>query len=132
MKNKILFSVLLVAVLFSVVGCNKDFIKEKKEKIEKKENYVLEKDEYSVSLGKTLDINDELSVKLINVNDSRCPDDVECFWEGELEYELVINKENYKISTVLNTTLFSGKYLFVIVPDKCDLKTVTFRVEKFK
>ena len=132
MKNKILFSVLLVAILFSVVGCNKDFIKEKKEKIEKKENYVLEKDEYSVSLGKTLDINDELSVKLINVNDSRCPDDVECFWEGELEYELVINKENYKISTVLNTTLFSGKYLFVIVPDKCDLKTVTFRVEKFK
>ena len=132
MKNKILFSVLLVAVLFSVVGCNKDFIKEKKEKIEKKENYVLDKDEYSVSLGKTLDINDELSVKLINVNDSRCPDDVECFWEGELEYELVINKENYKISTVLNTTLFSGKYLFVIVPDKCDLKTVTFRVEKFK
>ncbi len=132
MKNKILFSVLLVAVLFSVVGCNKDFIKEKKEKIEKKENYVLDKDEYSVYLGKTLDINDELSVKLINVNDSRCPDDVECFWEGELEYELVINKENYKISTVLNTTLFSGKYLFVIVPDKCDLKTVTFRVEKFK
>ena len=100
--------------------------------IEKKENYVLDKDEYSVSLGKTLDRNDELSVKLINVNDSRCPDDVECFWEGELEYELVINKENYKISTVLNTTLFSGKYLFVIVPDKCDLKTVTFRVEKFK
>ena len=129
MKKKLLLSILLVTLLFSVVGCKRVVIKEKKTK---KEEIVLEKDEYSVSQGETININEELSITLTNVDDSRCPEDVECFWQGELAYSLVINDNNYKLSTVLNKTVISGDYMFVISEEKCDTNTVTFKVEKIK
>lgn len=37
-----------------------------------------------LSIGKSLEFEDGLRVTLTAVNDSRCPKDVQCIWQGEL------------------------------------------------
>ncbi len=48
-----------------------------------------------------------LTVSFVSVpSDSRCPSDVNCFWEGNAEVQLTLSKPGYPTTTVvLNTTL---------------------------
>lgn len=72
---------------------------------------------------------DDLVISLIDVKDSRCPKNVECFWEGELNYSLLINNENYEISTVLKKEIEYNNYLIDIVADKCNNNEVVLIIE---
>lgn len=52
------------------------------------------------SVGDTATFTDGLTVKLEKINDSRCPEDVQCVWAGELAAEFVIGG-NVETATVL-------------------------------
>ena len=119
MKKKIIL--LLIMSLFFVVGCNS-------KKDDSKDNG-LEKDEYSISLGKIVKVKEDLTIQLESVSDSRCPENVECYWQGELDYSLSINETSYKISTVLNPKIELEKYELNIVSNKCNENTLVFRLD---
>jgi hypothetical protein len=70
----------------------------------------------SVDLGDSFDLgvgesatlkNEGLTVTFNGVDeDSRCPSDVDCFWEGDAEVNVTISKPGYTpLNTVLHTTL---------------------------
>ncbi len=119
MKKKILL--LLIISLFFVVGCNS--------KKDKEKDNGLEKDEYSISLGKIVKVKDDLTIQLESVSDSRCPENVECYWQGELDYSILINETSYKISTVLNPKIELEKYELNIISNKCNDNTLVFRLD---
>lgn len=128
MKRKILV-LLFIFSLLTITGCGKTKEIDKTDK-KQEEDLKLNENEYSLSINETLKINEHLSILLLKVNDSRCPKNVECFWEGELEYHLLINGENYKISTVLNKRINYQDYLISIITDKCNENTLIIKVEK--
>lgn len=63
-------------------------------------------DEFEITPGKTVGTDDRrVALKLVEVNDSRCPSDVICFWQGEaiINFELNYNGiTNFTLSTVFN------------------------------
>ena len=126
MKKKLL--IILLILLFIITGCKKEKIIKKKEL--KKEDIQLAEKEYSLRLNETINIGNDINVSLYHVDDSRCPANTECYWQGELAYSLSINNENYKLSTVFNTKITYKNYTFTIVPDKCSSTFMVFKVEK--
>jgi len=44
---------------------------------------------------------DDVSIKVKNVNDSRCPTGCECIWAGEARVTLCITKNEYSMDTCL-------------------------------
>ncbi len=114
MKKKILLFILIILL----TGCfgNNDTIIDGKE--------------YQLPNKESITINDNLKIELLRINDSRCPEDAECFWQGELKYELLINDDNFDLSTVLHPEINYQDYLIKIVTDKCDKKTLVFTIEK--
>ena len=85
--NKILkFGLIGVFLLF--FGCN-----EKEEVNTLKIGKVME-----LKLGETVENSKlDLSLRVENINDSRCPDGVMCFWEGyaSVEFQLTTKKGKY-------------------------------------
>ncbi len=49
-----------------------------------------------------LSSDNNLKVEIINIEDSRCPSDVVCVWQGEARVEIVL-EETQTFSTVLST-----------------------------
>lgn len=122
MKKKLLY-LLVVLSLFMVVGCSS-------KKDNNESDTELDEDEYSITIGRSVTINDDLVISVESVSDSRCPEDVECYWQGELEYSILINGEYDKISTVLTPKIELSKYVLSIVGDKCSESTLIIKVEK--
>ena len=132
-KKKWAFVSLIFGIIFLLVGChdanpNTDSRNNEKEKNPKIE-LSLEEGEYSLSVLETIKISNDLSIKLISINDSRCPKEVECYWQGELEYQILINQKNDTISTVLKRELEYQNYIIRIVEEKCETNFLTIKVE---
>ncbi len=92
-----------------------------------------------VELGRSFDIyldekvvvkDEDLYLELIHVDDSRCPMNVECYWEGEIEYQLIVNDNNYKLSTVNNREINYGKYLISLDKENNSIDYAKIIVEK--
>lgn len=53
-----------------------------------------------IGLHEKVKVTDDLEIELDSVADSRCPENTECYWEGELEYSLLVNGTMIKLGTV--------------------------------
>jgi hypothetical protein len=64
---------------------------------------------FNLDVGESATVRNEggLTVTFNGVDaDSRCPSDVECFWEGDAEVNVTISKPGYtSLNTVLHTSL---------------------------
>lgn len=61
--------------------------------------------EINFKIGETIySSNNSMSLKVIEVNDSRCPSDVTCVWEGEAKVKF--NFENNNSNEFILSTLF--------------------------
>ena len=129
--KKVLITLLSIVIAFSLAGCDKKVIIEPT-KNNKKEETKLEEGEYSVSLNDSINIGKDMTINLYDVDDSRCPINVECYWQGELAYSISINGEYNKISTVTSPKITYKNYTLKIVPSKCDETTLVFEVKKAK
>ncbi len=134
MKKIVIFIICLLITIIVVSSLyigfktiNSKVEHEQKDPLKKHE---LNENEYALTINNSVKINNELTIKLIKISDSRCPKDVECVWEGELEYSLLINDNNYIVSTVLNKHIKYDKYLIDIVEDKCDINTLVLKIER--
>ena len=53
--------------------------------------------------GKMVTVGDELKIKLVSVGDSRCPENMQCIWQGEITYNLQISNNGYTEEIELGT-----------------------------
>ncbi len=68
--------IILLILFFTVTAC---------EKSEDQITYDFES-EIQIKLGQTINSNDnKSSIKITEINDSRCPSDVVCVWQGEAQ-----------------------------------------------
>ena len=122
---------ILLAALLVLIGVKlnkKETPNSKKEVTTTKVEKLTDK-EYSISLNESISIED-LNIELTYVEDSRCPAYTECYWPGELEYDLLINGKSYELSTVNKPTLEYKNYVFKIVSSKCDGYKIVFEIER--
>ena len=58
---------------------------------------------FDLKVGETADINSDFQITLLNVlDDSRCPSDVTCIWEGTVSAEVNILKEGKTVASMLS------------------------------
>ncbi len=74
---------------------------------------------YDIKVGDTIDHDKELSVTLQKIEDSRCPKDVVCVWEGEVEASLVLDLDEASdyfvvVSSMRPDTTIAG-YKFTLI-----------------
>ena len=90
------FKLGLVVLSLLFFSCNED------EKNDSLENDSLEIGEViEIELGKTAEISESgLSLRIESIEDSRCPDGVVCFWEGNasVEFQLITKKGEYSFT----------------------------------
>ena len=53
--------------------------------------------------GKMVTVGDELKIKLLSVGDSRCPENMQCIWQGEITYNLQISNNGHTEEIELGT-----------------------------
>jgi len=96
MKNKFLYTIGLLFILFAGSGCEEVII-EQPFTVGSKYTFRIDK-EYTTGDG-------GITLKITNVSDSRCPSGVVCVWQGEIlvKGELTENdsKSNFEIHSVL-------------------------------
>lgn len=69
---------------------------------EKEEEVVLNQSKYEIKFGETINTQNIGKVSFTDVlEDSRCPIDVECVWEGNLKISLEIDGNKYELNTAL-------------------------------
>jgi len=88
---KTLFVLIISLVLF--FGCNEVIIPA---------SFVLNEEEIFKVNNEYISIDSSLTVEIVNIQDSRCPSDVVCVWQGEALVEIEV-KEIQTFSTVLST-----------------------------
>jgi hypothetical protein len=76
---------LLLFIIFCISDC---------EKIELGETF-------NCHMGITCRVTDDLLFKINSLNDSRCPENMMCFWAGECYLDFTINLKNTSTDTVL-------------------------------
>jgi hypothetical protein len=95
MKGKILITILF---LFALASCHDDAV----------DSVFDFGDELELKAGDTAGTDDRRVVlKLTDVNDSRCPSDVECIWQGEVSVAFELNYNgitNFMLSSFFNPT----------------------------
>ena len=104
-NNKSIILIIGIIVLIGVIilfffSTNKDATETKmpyKENVSFNNMFVLPK-------GKVVTVGDELKVKLLEVGDSRCPENAKCIWSGEITYKIKVedseNRGNIELGTV--------------------------------
>lgn len=69
---------------------------------ENEEEVVLNQSKYEIKFGETINTQNIGKVSFTDVlEDSRCPKDVECVWEGNLKISLEIDGNQYELNTAL-------------------------------
>ena len=120
MKKKIIICCIIVVAL--VVSIGMLLLSNKTEK------------EYSLNEEIKLHINEKAKVKDLNIvlssiSDSTCPKDVQCIWQGEYSYELLINKEKVTLGTVKARESLYKDYI-VILSDNSSKDYIQFTISK--
>ena len=72
---------------------------------------------------------EDLNIVLSSISDSTCPKDVQCIWQGEYSYELLINNEKVTLGTVT-----AREYLYkdynIILSDNSSKDYIQFTINK--
>lgn len=90
---------LLLLMALVLVSCL-DFMTNSSD--EKEEEVVLNQSKYEIKFGETINTQNIGKVSFTDVlEDSRCPKDVECVWEGNLKISLEIDGNKYELNTAL-------------------------------
>ncbi len=72
-------------------------------------------------VGQLVEYEDGLNVTLLGISDSRCPADVQCFWEGELSGSFGVSggamtgAQEVRLGAATNPSASVGGYSFVLV-----------------
>lgn len=56
--------------------------------------------ELVLNMNQTANVENYLKIKLVSSSDSRCPKNVNCIWQGEINYKLDIDGEIVELGTV--------------------------------
>lgn len=80
----------------------------------KKENNTVKLDKgFNMVFNETVNLKSEnLAIQFIDITDSRCPDGVQCVWEGEGVLSLNVNNSEIHLSTLAPTDTLG--YTFTI------------------
>ncbi len=71
--------------------------------------------EFELNFNQSAEIkNEKLNIKFQQVNDSRCPNGVICFWEGEGKVTLKVNSTPFTLSTLYSSKDTLG-YTFTLL-----------------
>lgn len=94
-----------------------------------KEEVILNQTTYELRVGETIKTQNLGEVSLVDVlEDSRCPIDVECVWEGNLKISLEIDKVKYELNTALEPKEIevNGKKvsIYQVTPDAISTKEI--------
>lgn len=103
MKNKIKLTTFALLVFLSL-SCGKEKV------------VVTELNtEFQLNFNQSAEIeNENLSIKFQQVNDSRCPNGTNCFWQGEGKVTLKVNSTPFTLST-LNSSKDTLGYTFTLL-----------------
>jgi len=89
----------------------------------------------TLNLDKEVSFPDELIIKLLAISDSRCPEDVQCIWAGELSFTLLFTggdfgkvQDSQIIGTNHNHIIKVGEYIITLL--KGDVKEAVVTVTK--
>ncbi len=101
--------------------------------------HVLLETSFSLNIGESATLSDQgIVVHFTNVlEDSRCPEDVECFWEGTVSLALEISYEgSYLGEYILNSSnlhkaSFMGYYVKLLILDPYPVSTVTIQKSEY-
>lgn len=72
---------------------------------------------------------EDLNIALRSITDSTCPKDVQCAWQGEYSYELLINKTKVILGTETAKEQKYEKYNIVLLNDTSK-NYIKFRIDK--
>jgi len=118
------YLLLLMALL--MVSCL-DFLSNSPD--DEKEEVILNQTTYELRVGETIKTQNLGEVSLVDVlEDSRCPIDVECVWEGNLKISLEIDEVKYELNTALEPKEkeVKGKKvsIYQVTPDAISTKEI--------
>jgi len=118
------YLLLLMALL--MVSCL-DFLSNSPD--DEKEEVILNQTTYELRVGETIKTQNLGEVNLVDVlEDSRCPIDVECVWEGNLKISLEIDEVKYELNTALEPKEkeVKGKKvsIYQVTPDAISTKEI--------
>lgn len=105
---KKIFPILLLGFVMTWFSCQNEFIPE---------SFLLEQEE-TFRYGGTYYSGNSLKFKITEVNDSRCPSDVVCVWQGEAKIKIQLEspvKGNMELSTYHQQKDTVGMYAFELV-----------------
>ena len=88
---------------------------------------------FTLKIGEEVSLQDlgGVSLKLHNIEDSSCPEDVECIWQGQVYYYLLRDGESVVVGSVLpddTTRPLNDDYIINYVSG--DLESGTFVLQK--
>jgi len=77
-------------------------------------------DSFICHIGKNYKVTDDLSFRINSINDSRCPQDVVCVWQGTVTIKIEIKEAQNTIDTILylNESSRVGGYKYSIIDVK--------------
>ena len=98
--------------------------------------FLINKTEKEYSLNEEIKLHikektkvEDLEIVLSSISDSTCPEDMQCIWQGEYSYELLINKEKVTLGTV---TAREYRYLDynIFLSDSSSKNYIQFKINK--
>lgn len=108
-----LITLLLIIIIFLLIDIVNLF------KIDDK---TIEDNPFTIEKGQTVNLKDyNMKIKLLKINDSRCPKDMQCIWAGEITYEFVIKYKGKSYKRTLSTNNPN-----VSINDKYSLEIVAY------
>ena len=120
MKKK--FIIYCIVVITVIMGIGILFFTNKTEK-----EYILN-EEIKLHIKEKAKVED-LEIVLSSISDSTCPENAQCFWQGEYSYELLINKEKVTLGTVRAREYRYLDYN-IILSDSSSKNYIQFKINK--
>ena len=74
---------------------------------------------------------ENLNIYLNSISDSTCKEEMQCIWQGEYSYELVINKERITLGTETAKEYNYNNYN-IVLEESTSNKYILFKVNKNK
>ncbi|MEW6652714.1 MAG: hypothetical protein AB1394_04500 [Bacteroidota bacterium] len=109
MKRHIFLSIGLI-VLLAFNGCHDDVLLPSHSSLDVKNDFPKEA---TLKAGDAVLLNNEMLVTFTGiVQDSRCPIDVICVWQGDAEIKLKLSKGSFNKEVILHTGLIPNSVLF--------------------
>lgn len=119
-KTHFIYIISVVGILLVIIGVV--LLNNKREK-----TYKLN-DEIKLYKNEIVKVND-LNIFLISISDSTCPKNVQCIWEGEYSYTLLINGDKVILGTVKAREYIYENYK-IVLSDNTSKEYIQFKINK--